>query len=70
MEKKISEWLTEIEDHEIRQKAISNFDLSTTEDCLEDSLSEAMLGAFDWELSPEGVHFWMQFRRKLINDRR
>ena len=51
------DWLTEIPDPEIREKALRNMDEDSAN--LEaQSISDALLGAFNWSKSPEGHRFW------------
>lgn len=63
----ILEWLNTIQDEDIREKAISNYN---SKDCdgegayenahlySPESLSAAIRSAFIWPASPEGFDFW------------
>lgn len=67
MKKKVSEWLAEIEDAEIRKKAIANFKASSSIDCEESNMWHAIFGAFTWEDTPEGYDYWMAIRDSYHN---
>lgn len=63
-EKKIKDWLKELK-HPIKNKAITN--LNTNIKNLEvESLSSALLIAFNWKTSVEGFDYWDEIYENLV----
>lgn len=56
--KTIKYWLTTIEDHDVRERALKNTDPITLNSGVR-NLRSAVLRAFEWLDSPEGVDFWL-----------
>ncbi len=63
--KTIKQWYIEIEDEEVREKALKNLNPieSTT---FETFLSRALHQGFDWHESSEGFGFWDQFCDEIL----
>lgn len=67
MEKLIKEWLEELpepyrtEALDIYHTQWSDADIPSTE-----SLSEALIGAFVWEMTPQGYDYWNNLHVKLL----
>ena len=69
MTKTIREWLQEL-DEEHKDKALANFDKYIQNGVLSadteaDNLDEALLGAFYWDDTPEGLHYWMEVSESI-----
>lgn len=54
----IKEWLESIDDKEVRDRALKNSYKYGVNEVKEPNLSEAILGAFRWDETPEGAEYW------------
>lgn len=67
--KKISDWLSEIPNESISQKALYNHHLhpmlKTQPDEIQD-VSDALMYAFDWEATQEGYQYWNHVHDVLV----
>lgn len=64
----ILQWLHTIKDPEVKQRAINNAfawkEFHGNE--IEDSLSEAIIRAFRWRDTPEGLEYWVSYYNSLF----
>lgn len=70
MEKTILQWLNEIEEPEIREAAIRNYNYDLDFGSNYGKLSHLSLGiafGFDWSKSEEGYEFWEIYHEKIRN---
>ena len=68
--KTILDWFEEARSagHEWADAAIENCHQFGTADMVDISLAEALLGAFDWAETPQGVNFWHAVRDSLLQN--
>ena len=67
MTKTVMEWLHELPEGEQKEKALKNANYNLQEEVV--SVHSALMAAFDWEDTPEGVNYWVDYYYKdLIKD--
>jgi len=62
----IMDWLYELQDVEVRKRAIQLCD-PTAHEITASSLDEALKAAFFWETTPEGHDYWHSIYNELRN---